>query len=162
MSITTNEHGNTIYHVLSTSCVFNWYRKPTIDPLWGIYLRVENLSPFYAYIHGLSVFTTNDDKIDTNFHNNIVYIWTYKLSYVFDLIWFIVFNATFSNISAISWPSVLLLEETGVPGENHRTATSHWRTWSHNVVSSTPRLSGVQTHSKHGILEPCIIHRNLK
>jgi hypothetical protein len=28
-------------------------------------------------------------------------------------------NATFNNISAISWGSVLLVEETGVPGENH-------------------------------------------
>ena len=28
-----------------------------------------------------------------------------------------VFNATFNNISAISWWSVLLVEETGVPGE---------------------------------------------
>jgi len=33
--------------------------------------------------------------------------------------WFIVFNTTFNNISAISWLSVLLGEETGVPGENH-------------------------------------------
>ena len=32
---------------------------------------------------------------------------------------FMVFNATFNNISAISWWSVLLVEETGVPGENH-------------------------------------------
>jgi hypothetical protein len=32
--------------------------------------------------------------------------------------WFIVFNATFSNISVISWQSVLLVEETRVPGEN--------------------------------------------
>jgi hypothetical protein len=31
-----------------------------------------------------------------------------------------VFNATFNNISVISWRSVLLVEETGVPGENHR------------------------------------------
>jgi len=30
-----------------------------------------------------------------------------------------VFNATFNNISAKSWQSVLLVEETGVPGENH-------------------------------------------
>jgi hypothetical protein len=29
------------------------------------------------------------------------------------------FNATFNNISIISWQSVLLVEETGVPGENH-------------------------------------------
>ena len=30
-----------------------------------------------------------------------------------------VFNATFNNISVILWRSVLLVEETGVPGENH-------------------------------------------
>jgi hypothetical protein len=29
-------------------------------------------------------------------------------------------NAAFNNISAISWRSVLLVEETGVTGENHR------------------------------------------
>jgi hypothetical protein len=29
-----------------------------------------------------------------------------------------VFNATFNNISVISWWSVLLVEETGVSGEN--------------------------------------------
>jgi hypothetical protein len=28
-------------------------------------------------------------------------------------------NATFNNISVISWRSVLLVEETKVPGENH-------------------------------------------
>jgi hypothetical protein len=33
---------------------------------------------------------------------------------------FIVLNATFSNISAISWRPVLVVEEAGVPGENHR------------------------------------------
>jgi hypothetical protein len=32
---------------------------------------------------------------------------------------FMVFSATFNNISVISWRSVLLVEETGVPGENH-------------------------------------------
>jgi hypothetical protein len=34
-----------------------------------------------------------------------------------------VFNATFNNISVISWRSVLLVEETAVPGKNHRPAT---------------------------------------
>ena len=33
--------------------------------------------------------------------------------------WFNVFNATFNNISVISWWSVLLVEEIGVPRENH-------------------------------------------
>jgi len=36
-----------------------------------------------------------------------------------------VFNATFNNISAISWWSVLLVEDIGLPGENHRPAESH-------------------------------------
>jgi len=36
-----------------------------------------------------------------------------------------VFKATFNNISAISWRSDSLVEETGVPGENHRPAASH-------------------------------------
>jgi hypothetical protein len=30
------------------------------------------------------------------------------------------FNATVNDIPAISWRSVLLLKETGVPGENYR------------------------------------------
>jgi hypothetical protein len=50
-----------------------------------------------------------------------------------------VFKATFNNISCISWRSVLLAEETGVPRENHWPAACHWQTLSHNVVSSTPR-----------------------
>jgi hypothetical protein len=36
-----------------------------------------------------------------------------------------VFNTTFNNISVISWWSVLLVEETGVSGENHRPVASH-------------------------------------
>jgi hypothetical protein len=35
-----------------------------------------------------------------------------------------VVNATFNNISVISWWSVLLVEGTGVPRENHRPAAS--------------------------------------
>ena len=36
-----------------------------------------------------------------------------------------VFNATFNNISDISWRSVLLVEETGVLGENNLHVASH-------------------------------------
>jgi hypothetical protein len=39
---------------------------------------------------------------------------------------FMVFNTTFNNVSIISWQSVLLVEETGVPGENHWSVTSNW------------------------------------
>ena len=43
-----------------------------------------------------------------------------------------VFIATFNNIS------VILVEETGVPGENHWPVANQWQALSHNVVSSTP------------------------
>ena len=46
-----------------------------------------------------------------------------------------VFNATFNNISVISWWSVLLVEETGGPGEKIY------------VESSTPRLIRIRTHN---------------
>ena len=62
-----------------------------------------------------------------------------RISSLVGLFWFMLFNATFNNISAISWRSVLLIlvEETG---ENHRPVASHWQTLSHNhVVSITPR-----------------------
>ena len=50
-----------------------------------------------------------------------------------------IFNSLFSSISAISWRSMLLVEETGVPRENDRPVISYCETLSHNVVSNTPR-----------------------
>jgi hypothetical protein len=73
---------------------------------------------------------------DMRYHKNTLYLFFFKLkingrSYVnvksshgslsFDMIngfGFMVLNAAFNNISAISWRSVLLVEETGVPREN--------------------------------------------
>jgi hypothetical protein len=49
-------------------------------------------------------------------------------------LWVMVFNATFNNISVISWLSVLLVEETRIPEENHRPAACHWQTLSHKVA----------------------------
>jgi hypothetical protein len=51
------------------------------------------------------------DNIDIDINSNAVY-------------WFMVFNATFNNTSVISWRSVLLVEETGVLGKNHRPVTN--------------------------------------
>jgi hypothetical protein len=47
-----------------------------------------------------------------------------------------VFNATFNNISVISWRSVLLVEDTGAPRENHRPVAKDWQTSSHKVSST--------------------------
>ena len=82
---------------------------------------------------------------------NIILKQTYFCFYWFsDFGWFMVFNATFNNISVILWRTVLLVEESGVPGENHWPVASNWQTLSHNVVSSTPRLSGIRTHNISG------------
>jgi hypothetical protein len=53
-----------------------------------------------------------------NQHERIHKIW-----FDFD---FWCFNATFNSISAISWRPVLVVEEAGVPGENHRSWASNW------------------------------------
>jgi hypothetical protein len=54
-----------------------------------------------------------------------------------------VFNANFNTISVISSRSVLLVEETGVPKENHWPVASNRQTWSHNVVSVHLTISGI-------------------
>ena len=42
------------------------------------------------------------------------------------LVWFMVFNSTFNNISVILWWSVLLEAEIGLPRENHQSLESSW------------------------------------
>ena len=67
------------------------------------------------------------------------------------MVWFgfMVLNATFNNISVISWWSYFIGGGTGVPRENHRPVASNRQTLSHNV-SSTPCLNGVRTHNVSG------------
>jgi hypothetical protein len=50
-------------------------------------------------------------------------MYLYYISSLIGIIRIMVINATFSNISAISFLSVLLVEETRVPEENHRHIT---------------------------------------
>jgi hypothetical protein len=59
-----------------------------------------------------------------------------------------VFNATFNNISVILWRSVLLMEETGGPGENHRPVASHRQTLSHDAEHLA--LIEIRTHNVSG------------
>ena len=61
------------------------------------------------------------------------------------LVLFMVFDTTFNNVSVVSWQSVLLVVETGVPGENHRPVAYHWQTsvtWC--CIEYAPHLSEIR------------------
>jgi hypothetical protein len=62
-----------------------------------------------------------------------IYYYRSRGSYIIVVLEYII------TLEHISWRSVLLVEETGVPDENHRPVENHRQTLSHNVVSSTPR-----------------------
>jgi hypothetical protein len=117
----------------------NRYTNYNSSP-YQIKLLLEISTVLYQLRHFLSAFSSWILFCNENMYNIIGFVW----------FGFLVFNATINNISVISWRSVLLVEETWVPGENHRPAASYWQTLSHTVVSSTLRLSGVWTHNFSG------------
>ena len=89
-------------------------------------------------------------KMMKNKRNNNIFncIWWCRNVIISILICLMVFNATFNNFSAISCRSVLLVEETGVPGENHWPVESHRQSWSHNDVHLA--LIEIRTHNISG------------
>ena len=76
-----------------------------------------------------------------------------------------VFNTTFNNNSVISWQSVLLVEETGIPRENHQPLTNYDEPWNpsphikrqtwdkihvhHHILLTKPKSSSTSTADKH-------------
>jgi hypothetical protein len=72
------------------------------------------------------------------------------------------FNATFNNISAISWRSDLVVEEARVPGENHGQETGKLSLAAASRVhpfcnlQSRARIHAVLVICLHELLDPTI------
>ena len=93
---------------------------------------LDNFEYLSSFVDTDNISVTSKENVKIT--DNILSIYTTDF-----MDWFMVFNATFNNISVILWWSVLLVEETRVPRvprENHR------QTISHNFASSTPRHEG--------------------
>jgi hypothetical protein len=112
------------------------------------YLNIKKTTEIVLVIERKSAFSKTEASIFCSVQYPLLYLklsfdqsewvlYTRSKTYYIHLLGFMVFNLTFNNISAILWQSILLVEETGVCGENHRPVASHWQTLSHNVVSST-------------------------
>jgi hypothetical protein len=67
----------------------------------------------WIYMHMLLKPKTENIKMKYNFNYRVM-----------------VFNATFNNISVISWRSILLVEKTEVPWKKYWPVASHWQTLS--------------------------------
>jgi hypothetical protein len=59
------------------------------------------------------------DNVDSDLHVYLHIISDTTVSVNYNRVRVMEFNSTINNISAISWQSVLLEEETGVPREDH-------------------------------------------
>ena len=128
--------------------LMSWFRKGT---KWLIYSQSftrcvawERIKGYYDWFWG-SLWLTVDCQALIKFY--WVYYWSPNkcLSCMF-VLWCLTPLSTI--ISVISWRSVLLVEETGGPGKNHRSIKGHWQTLSHNVVYIA--LSGSRTHNISG------------
>ena len=109
--------------------------------IWLLALQKRLATPLLSHIFFIGALFLKDNAVRHNFEfilteSSSGYIYCKDLFLIVlnslqvgIILGVMVFDATFKNISVLSWRSVLLLEETRVTGAN--------------VVSSTPLLSGI-------------------
>ena len=119
---------------------------------WKIHLELSFHSTLNIVTHVLTLSIKYIIIIIIDCSSSWCYIISTHLLYWFG---FIGFNATFDNISVTSWLSLLLVEETGIRGEHHRPASSHWQTLSPHVLHLA--VFEIRTHNISG--ERHCLHR---
>ena len=144
------------YGMFVRKCLTVWCLSGPLYALWNVAEEVL-LNVTFPLLNSkqkspasISSSTLNDQIRNLHEHTYISSATIFFLSQkcITRLVWFgwlMVLNATFNNISVILWRSVLLVEETGGPRENHLPAACHWQTLSDNVVHLA--LNGMQTHN---------------
>ena len=122
-----------------------------IGPIDSFYNQVNDTGSWEPLVYLYNSYETifkilSWSKLLSDFYSFIIFMSQLQGNGLF--VCLMVFNATFNNISIISWRSVLLVEEIWGHGENHRPVASHWQTLPHNVVHLT--LIKIRTHSISG------------
>ena len=108
-----------IYEILYYNRIYSGFLQYAFIKLWFTLSGTFWLSwLFRQFSFDSYYFKPKTFKLQNIFGFPIVLLW--RSSCIpkhnkFDLIWFIVLNATFSNISAISWQPVLVVEEAEYP-----------------------------------------------
>ena len=111
--------------ILVNICIPNEWQPSPLKPSIQPYLQLPScllhilLTHAWQWDSQLIPYLPVVHSEEKNKWNNVSWHW-YSVSLM-------VFKATFNNISVASWQSVLLVEKTRVPGENHRPAASHWK-----------------------------------
>ena len=101
-----------VSRIVLNSFTYNGIHKLTVDLIYS--LMTQSYPGAVPFVFKFRIAEVISSKVISPFR--VIFILFVCL---------MVFNAAFNNISVILWRSVLLVEETEEPGENHRPVTSH-------------------------------------
>ena len=142
----TPPHLYTLKHFKNTQLIISWlwyFLKGLLSFLFCVFVLISRVTGIW--IHRIMSLANVYIFLFLNRFSCVysLHVWIFQLSITglsLQVLRFMAFSATYNNISVISWLSILLVEETGVPGENHWPDASHWQKLLHNEQGSNSQL----------------------